>query len=583
MAWLSLPLFFRPRTLPFVKLAFLAVAAGLLLLGGLLVAGLFSPSLDPYAELQHALGAPRQNVAKLWALAARADGAGWLARITLAEIARQEGDPQTSVALLTEALALRESAEARKTLARAWEELGRPNEALAEWKRLLPAEEAVQALVRLEKDQLAVGQTLIAARAYAQALLVLSGIPGAEAALLRARALRGLGKDAEAAAEFARYLKAHPNDPVAQVEYGQALERMGETDRAVAAYRAAGALGLYRLGLLLENLGRAEEALAAYRLSSEPEARWRAARLLEERGRAAEALPLYRELAQGQSRVADDAALRAHLLSARAGDWANATAMKRLLPPAFLLLLGDPVPSLSFAPDPPPMTPPAVRLAADLVRRFPKEGATWAKIELDIALRRASAPETLAMAEWFAQQGAWRQAYALGVRVLPELPCPRAYRLAYPRAWEESVRKWAEAYGVDPLLVWAVMREESGFLPTAVSSANARGLMQLLPSTARWIAEEKLRIPYRVDLLFDPDYNIRLGTWYLRHLLDQFRGNVAWAVAAYNAGPGNVRRWTAQGVAQDADLPAHLRAVETREYLVKVLNSWLIYRELHGK
>jgi soluble lytic murein transglycosylase len=134
---------------------------------------------------------------------------------------------------------------------------------------------------------------------------------------------------------------------------------------------------------------------------------------------------------------------------------------------------------------------------------------------------------------------------------------------------------------VDALLVWAVMREESGFSATAISSSGARGLMQLLPSTARWIAEEKLGIPYHEEWLNDPDYNIRLGTWYLRYLLDQFGGKVAWAVAAYNGGPGNLRRWAAS-VENPADLPAHLLSPETREYLVKVLNAWLMYRELYA-
>ncbi|MEW6217001.1 MAG: transglycosylase SLT domain-containing protein, partial [Candidatus Bipolaricaulota bacterium] len=109
-----------------------------------------------------------------------------------------------------------------------------------------------------------------------------------------------------------------------------------------------------------------------------------------------------------------------------------------------------------------------------------------------------------------------------------------------------------------------------------------RGLMQLLPSTARWIAEDKLKIPYREADLFSLDYNIRLGTWYLRHLLDQFEGDLAWAVAAYNGGPGNLRRWTAGGTTTPGDLPAFLRSTETREYLVKVLDSWLIYRWLYG-
>ncbi|MBC7318874.1 lytic transglycosylase domain-containing protein, partial [Candidatus Bipolaricaulota bacterium] len=233
-------------------------------------------------------------------------------------------------------------------------------------------------------------------------------------------------------------------------------------------------------------------------------------------------------------------------------------------------------------PDPPKEVPDVVRLADALLARFPEKGKEWAHITLEIALSPATSSEALAIGQWYAKEGDWRWAYTVGVKVLSLLPCPRAYRLAYPKAWEESVLHWAREYQVDPFLIWAVMREESGFFPTAVSSSGARGLMQLLPSTARWITEEKLHIPYREELLFDPDYNIRLGTWYLRYLLDQFQGNTAWAVAAYNAGPGNIRRWTEKEVSSLPDLPGALWSIETREYLVKVLNSWLVYRELYG-
>jgi soluble lytic murein transglycosylase len=126
------------------------------------------------------------------------------------------------------------------------------------------------------------------------------------------------------------------------------------------------------------------------------------------------------------------------------------------------------------------------------------------------------------------------------------------------------------------------MREESNFSPTAVSSSGARGLMQLLPSTAKWIVESKLNQAFDEDDLDDPEVNISLGTWYLRHLLEQFDFDLAKAVAAYNGGPGNLQRWIAASpVTHPADLPAVLATRETREYLTKVLNSWLAYNWLY--
>ncbi|HEU67810.1 MAG TPA: lytic transglycosylase domain-containing protein [Candidatus Acetothermia bacterium] len=220
-------------------------------------------------------------------------------------------------------------------------------------------------------------------------------------------------------------------------------------------------------------------------------------------------------------------------------------------------------------------------LATALAEAF-ANGERWAEVELAIASARSSPAERLAIGEWYVAQGEWRSAFRIGSAVLSVVPCPRAYYLAYPLAWWDTVLRWAGQYGVDPYLVLAVIREESGFAPTAVSPSDARGLMQLLPSTARWIAEEKLKIPYGEADLYSPDDNIRLGTWYLSYLLDQFEGDLVWAVAAYNGGPGNLRRWTANGVASPADLLAALRSTETREYVAKVLNAWLTYRWLYG-
>ena len=275
-----------------------------------------------------------------------------------------------------------------------------------------------------------------------------------------------------------------------------------------------------------------------------------------------------------------DAAFRASLLLRKRGEAARAESLEATLPAAFHWILG------AYAPPPSPRTE-ARSAAADSVRTadvlLARWGIAWAETHLEFSLAGADSDELLAIAGWFSRHGNPHVAFEIAVGLLRDHPSRAVYELAYPRPWWSAVKRWAKEYGVDPLLALAIMREESNFLPTAVSSSDARGLMQLLPSTGRGIVESKLGIPYRDDTLFDPETNIRTGICFLGSLLRQFGGDVVQAVAAYNGGPGNVSRWLAAAPgASAADVPSLLALTQTREYIVKVLNAWLIYRTLYG-
>lgn len=158
-------------------------------------------------------------------------------------------------------------------------------------------------------------------------------------------------------------------------------------------------------------------------------------------------------------------------------------------------------------------------------------------------------------------------------------------RVVYPFPFREFVEEHAERYALDPLLVAAVIREESGFDPAARSGVGARGLMQLMPRTAEWAAPKAGVRDFEVSDLADPETNIRLGCWYLAYLSRQFEGDLPMMLAAYNGGEGNVARWRkARGHEADDVLTAAFP--ETRRYVKRGLTTYrnyqLLYREWTG-
>jgi soluble lytic murein transglycosylase len=157
------------------------------------------------------------------------------------------------------------------------------------------------------------------------------------------------------------------------------------------------------------------------------------------------------------------------------------------------------------------------------------------------------------------------------------------YLLAYPLGNPSWVNQYARKGNLDPAFLSAVILEESRFNPQAVSPAGARGLMQVLPSTASQIIQRMKVNDYSDALLFDPEMNLRLGSWYLSSLLQEFRGKEILALAAYNAGPQVVREWLAKKPAVPEDeFVENIPYVETRNYVIRVISSTQVYRMLYG-
>ncbi len=146
-----------------------------------------------------------------------------------------------------------------------------------------------------------------------------------------------------------------------------------------------------------------------------------------------------------------------------------------------------------------------------------------------------------------------------------------------PLKYQDIVEKYAATYDLEKSLVNGVIFAESHFEPEAVSSADAKGLMQVTEETGWWAAEQMGLDPDSIDLT-DPETNIRIGCWYLNWLLEKFDGMTETALAGYNAGHGNVAKWLAdEEMSQDGITLEEIPFAETKIYVKKVRLAQLVY------
>lgn len=157
-----------------------------------------------------------------------------------------------------------------------------------------------------------------------------------------------------------------------------------------------------------------------------------------------------------------------------------------------------------------------------------------------------------------------------------------AMAVSYPRWYGQYVEKYCEKFGVEPSLMYALIREESRFNPRGLSRAMAHGLTQIMPSTGRGIARNLGIRPYNTSMLFEPELNVKMGTYYLSQQLRSFKGDKHLALASYNGGSGNVRRWVRKNGASDIDeFVESIPYKETRGYVKKVLESYWQYKRIY--
>jgi len=411
-----------------------------------------------------------------------------------------------------------------------------------------------------------------------------------------ARSLARADHDDDAVKAYQAMILRYPRSPFAEKSayYAGRLELSdGHFKEAAQSYTRY--LTTYRKG---EHREEAEYERALAWLSSGSPGPAREALTLLARKAPADKAPRLRELvAIAADRDGDHpgaVALWTEIARTQPLTWAALTARARL--------------AAAGSPLPPPLDPDPTEAArgsrAILELRLPPTSALLASLGLDgdaethllEVEREATAPyagrESEALCGLYGMLTRAKRRYRIGVGAVdgswllraPSSTERWAWDCVYPRPFATGVRALEEQHALPRGLVYAVMRQESGFDPAVVSPASAVGLMQLMPATARQAALE-LALPFDESDLTRPEVNLRLGAFYIAKLLRMFQGHVALAAAAYNAGPRAVSRWVESSSSTENDLDLWVARIpfdETRNYVARVAQNLARYQWLEG-
>lgn len=213
--------------------------------------------------------------------------------------------------------------------------------------------------------------------------------------------------------------------------------------------------------------------------------------------------------------------------------------------------------------------------------------------ELRFGAKMDGQPQIMAieLAELASQRDAPDQAiryikhYAPGYLSLSLDEAPEKFwQLAFPLPYRRALEQYCRTEMLDPYLMAALIRQESEFNPKAISPANARGLAQVMPSTGRQLSRQLGIRRFRTAMLFTPDMNLKLGTYYLKQLSDDLQGKWEAALASYNAGKTHVVTWlAAANYREPAEFVESIPFNETRAYVESVLRNAEVYREIYGR
>ena len=179
-------------------------------------------------------------------------------------------------------------------------------------------------------------------------------------------------------------------------------------------------------------------------------------------------------------------------------------------------------------------------------------------------------------AAFIAQEQGWDLLAAETIKIVGH---KGASNLRFPLSYHSQIMMQARQRKIDPAIIFSLIRRESAFNKNAISRVGARGLMQIMPATGKFIAKNLKEQWQTVKMLFNPEINLRYGTYYYKRMLDRFKGNFALAAAAYNAGPHRVNRWLPKQQQLPADVWIEMIPFdETRNYVFSVLTNSIIYQ-----
>jgi soluble lytic murein transglycosylase len=198
--------------------------------------------------------------------------------------------------------------------------------------------------------------------------------------------------------------------------------------------------------------------------------------------------------------------------------------------------------------------------------------STEAVREWNWSLRNADDKLLLAAAE----QAATVRWYDRAIYAADRTKQLHSYSLRYLTPYKEVTRGYAQELGVDPAWVYGLIRQESRFITNAKSTVGAGGLMQLMPTTAQWVAN-RLKIPYHASMVNEVGMNVRLGTYYIGHVFQQLGNQPVLATAGYNAGPSRARQWQASTPLPVDVYTETIPFLETRDYVKKVMTNVVHY------